>query len=210
MSGSSGIFHSYRRSRHIGRDHPLGEAPSGSWTRRASVRVCVLREFIRGCVMTCARCNREIDADSAFCRFCGAAAGYVPPPPRRRLTRLPEQGRLAGVCAGIAAHFDADVTLVRLAWVVLSIVPGAIIGGVIAYAVAWLLMPEAGLTERQVYSGRRLLRSVADRRIAGVCGGLAEYFALDPTLVRLAVVILSIYPGAIVCGVIAYVIAWMI
>ena len=160
--------------------------------------------------MTCGRCAREIETDSVYCRFCGAAANYVPPPPRRRLARLPEEGRIAGVCAGIAAHFNADVTLVRLAWVILSIVPGAIIGGVLAYLAAWLLMPEAGLAERVNYSGRRLLRSTTDRRIAGVCGGLAEYFALDPTLVRLAVVVLSIYPGAIICGVIAYVIAWVI
>lgn len=47
----------------------------------------------------------------------------------RRLVRLPADGKVAGVCAGLAAYFEADVTLIRLVWVVLSIVPGGIVGG---------------------------------------------------------------------------------
>jgi phage shock protein C len=157
--------------------------------------------------MACRRCGKDLDPDSAFCPFCGAAA--VEPPPRR-LTRVPLDGTVAGVCAGIANYLDTDVTLVRLAWIVLSIFPGAIIGGVIAYIAAWILMPEAPIGARAAVTGRRLRRSAADRKIAGVCGGLAEFLSIDPTLVRLGVVILSIYPGAIVCGVIAYLIAWAI
>jgi phage shock protein C len=122
---------------------------------------------------------------------------------------LPGEGRLAGVCAGIAAYLEVDVTIVRLAWVILSIFPGALIGGVVAYAGAWLIMPEGAATATA--SGRsRLMRSATDRKIAGVCGGIAAYFVVDSTLVRVAVVILSIYPGAIICGIIAYLIAWFI
>jgi phage shock protein PspC (stress-responsive transcriptional regulator) len=55
-----------------------------------------------------------------------------------------------------------------------------------------------------------LFRSRSDRKIGGVCGGLADYFAVDPTIVRLAVVIAAIYPGAVVFGVLAYLIAWAI
>jgi len=157
--------------------------------------------------MICARCSREIDADSVFCRFCGAAVHEASPP--RRLTRRPAEGKLGGVCAGIAAYFNTDVTLVRLAWVVLSIVPGAILGGLVAYAAAWLILPDGGVPEPRV-DGKRLLRSTTDRKIAGVCGGLADYFGYDSTLVRLAAVILAVYPGAIICGVLAYVIAWLL
>ena len=128
---------------------------------------------------------------------------------RRRLTRLPAEGRLAGVCAGLAAYLDIDVTLVRLAWIILSIIPGAIVGGLIVYVVAWLIMPEGVSVPGAVPRGR-LARSVNDRKIAGVCGGLAKYFDEDPSLVRLAVVILSIYPGAIVFGVLAYAVAWLV
>ena len=92
----------------------------------------------------------------------------------KRLTRRPHVGKIAGVCAGIADYFDTDVTLVRLAWIVLSIFPGAIIGGLIAYVAAWLVMPEAKDPSLPVPSRRRLVRSATDRKIAGVCGGLAE------------------------------------
>jgi phage shock protein PspC (stress-responsive transcriptional regulator) len=114
------------------------------------------------------------------------------------------------VCAGIAAYLHADVTVVRLAWVILSVVPGVIIGGLLAYAAAWLILPVGGATAAQPYAGKRLFRSTTDRKIAGVCGGLAEYFGLDSTLVRLAAVILAIYPGAVICGVLAYIIGWLV
>jgi phage shock protein C len=158
--------------------------------------------------MTCSRCSREIDADAAFCRFCGAPTRESPSP--RRLTRLPAAGQLGGVCAGIAAYLNTDATVVRLAWVILSVVPGAIIGGLLAYAAAWLILPTAYTDAPQTYPGKRLLRSATDRKIAGVCGGLAGYFGLDATLVRLGAVILAIYPGAVICGVLAYIIGWIV
>ena len=46
------------------------------------------------------------------------------------------------------------------------------------------------------YSSRRLYRSSGNRMITGVCGGIAEYLSVDPTLVRLAFVLLTILNGA--------------
>ena len=158
--------------------------------------------------MTCGRCFKDIDDGSSFCRFCGAATGSRPHV--RRITRIPEEGQIGGVCAGLASYFDADVTLIRLAWVILSIVPGLLLGGVLVYAVCWMLLPVATREERQLYRGPRLTRSVADRQIAGVCGGLAEYLGVDSTVVRIVSVVLAIYPGAIIGGGIAYVIGWMV
>ena len=130
--------------------------------------------------------------------------------PIRRLTRSPSNATIAGVCAGLADYFNVDVVFVRAAWVVLSIFPGAIIGGVLAYLAAWLVMPEATEPAAPASSGRRLTRSLTDRKIAGVCGGLAEYFGVDATPIRLLWAILSILCGAIIGGVIAYAIAWII
>ncbi len=56
-------------------------------------------------------------------------------------------------------------------------------------------------------SQRRLTLSTNDRKIAGVCGGLAEYFNTDATLVRLIFVVLIMLGGI---GVIIYLIAWII
>jgi len=128
----------------------------------------------------------------------------------KRLLRRSAAGRIGGVCAGIAEYLDTDVALVRLAWVVLSIVPGAFIGGALVYLAAWLLIPDSPEPVTTDGRARRLHRSVSDRKIAGVCGGLAEYFAVDPTLVRLVWAIATIVPGAIVFGILAYLVAWFI
>jgi phage shock protein C len=156
--------------------------------------------------MTCARCSRDLESESAFCRFCGAA---VRPPEVKRLTRVSDGAKLAGVCAGIASYLDVDVTIIRLFWIALSIVPGLFVGGVLAYLIAWALIPESTLSVRSA-TIRRLVRSDVDRKIGGVCGGLADYLGLDSTLVRVIVVILSIYPGALIGGLIGYGIAWFV
>ncbi len=54
---------------------------------------------------------------------------------------------------------------------------------------------------------KKLYRSAVNKTICGVCGGIAEYFNVDPTLVRLAWVILTCFGGA---GIWAYIIAAII
>ena len=93
---------------------------------------------------------------------------------------------------------------------ILSVIPGVIVGGIIAYAIASIVVPAGGTDTPLPAAGRRLTRSATDRKIGGVCGGLASYFDVDPTLIRLATVILAIYPGAIVCGVLVYLLAWFV
>jgi phage shock protein C len=57
--------------------------------------------------------------------------------------------------------------------------------------------------------GRKLYRSRTDSRLAGVCGGLGEFFEIDPTLIRLLVVAATMMTG-LVPGLIAYLVAWII
>ncbi|MGH7492546.1 MAG: PspC domain-containing protein [bacterium] len=54
---------------------------------------------------------------------------------------------------------------------------------------------------------RRLYRSVSDRKLAGVCGGVAEYFGIDTILVRVLWV-MSCFFGLF--GVMAYIVAWAV
>ena len=56
---------------------------------------------------------------------------------------------------------------------------------------------------------RRLHRSVVDSKIAGVCGGLGEYFDTDSTIVRLVWALVTIFTG-IVPGILVYLAAWLI
>lgn len=55
---------------------------------------------------------------------------------------------------------------------------------------------------------KRLFRSSRDKMICGVCGGIGEYFNIDPTLIRLAVVLLACLSFGIV--IVAYIIAAII
>ncbi|MHC4697017.1 MAG: PspC domain-containing protein [Planctomycetota bacterium] len=56
---------------------------------------------------------------------------------------------------------------------------------------------------------RLLRRSVANRHVAGVCGGLAEYFGLDPTAVRVGYVLVSILSAAFP-GILIYIVLWIL
>ncbi len=55
---------------------------------------------------------------------------------------------------------------------------------------------------------KRLERSRTDKKIAGVCAGMARYFASDPTLMRLVAILalLGLFPFALI----AYIVAWII
>jgi len=92
--------------------------------------------------MYCNACGKAIAEDARFCAYCGTVLGHRPAP--KRLMR-PRAGRkIAGVCAGMAHYLDLDVTLVRLIWVLITLLSG-VFPGVIVYAVGWVLMPEEQL-----------------------------------------------------------------
>ena len=56
-------------------------------------------------------------------------------------------------------------------------------------------------------TGKKLYKSSTDKKLAGVCGGIAEYFDIDSTLVRLGWVVFSLLGGS---GLLAYIIAAII
>jgi phage shock protein C len=59
----------------------------------------------------------------------------------KRLLRLRNGRMVAGVCAGLAAYFKVDVNLVRLGFGVFTVFYGL---GVVAYLIAWVILPEEG------------------------------------------------------------------
>ena len=56
---------------------------------------------------------------------------------------------------------------------------------------------------------KRLTRSVDDRMLAGVAAGLAEYFSIDPALIRILFVIIALFSGGIT-GLLIYLVLWII
>lgn len=97
--------------------------------------------------MTCGRCLREIEVDSAYCRHCGArVAAATPVSPAKRLFRSQVDRKIGGVCGGIAEYFALDPTIVRVLAVILAIYPGAVVFGIVAYLIAWVIVPPAPAT----------------------------------------------------------------
>src|SRR5260370_24361128 len=71
--------------------------------------------------------------------------------------------------------------------------------------------PAAGTAAAPAYTAdcgpkKRLVRSTTDKKIAGVCAGLADYFDLDPTIIRLVWLLAFLFAGA---GLLAYIILWI-
>lgn len=54
---------------------------------------------------------------------------------------------------------------------------------------------------------KRFMRSSTDRKIAGVCGGLAEYFNMDSTLIRVLFAAFTLLGGA---GILIYLVTWIL
>jgi phage shock protein C len=54
---------------------------------------------------------------------------------------------------------------------------------------------------------RKLYRSRTERMVAGVCGGLAEYFNVDTTVIRVLFLVLTLFGGS---GLVVYVVMWIL
>ncbi len=92
--------------------------------------------------MYCNYCGKAIQDDAAVCAYCGKQVGAVLA--RKRLVRPRAGRRIAGACLGLAEYFGLDVTLVRLVWLIMTLIPmpGT---GLLAYIVAWIVMPQEPL-----------------------------------------------------------------
>lgn len=109
----------------------------------------------------------------------GEEAG--PRPHRRRLYRIRDGQKVAGVCSGLAEYAHLDVDWVRTLFVLGSVFTAGAMGLVyIALAYMLPIVDKAGLRPRP----RRLHRIRAGQKIAGVCTGLAAYAELDVDWVR--------------------------
>ena len=84
----------------------------------------------------CPYCAEDVRAEAVKCRHCGSflEAGAL----TRTWYRSREGKRLAGVCAGLAQEFGVSVTMLRLAFLLATLIGGP---GILIYLVLWAVMP---------------------------------------------------------------------
>lgn len=64
---------------------------------------------------------------------------------KKSLYRLPKQGKITGVCAGLAEYFDIDVTIVRVIFVVMAFATGGAV--ILLYIILSIVLPVPGVTK---------------------------------------------------------------
>ncbi len=113
---------------------------------------------------------------------------------KKKLYASPDK-KICGVCAGIADYFNVDPTIVRVAVVAIACIT-AIIPALIVYFVVALVLPKPPENYYQIYNNtsKRITKS-NDKKICGVCGGIAEYFRVDPTIIRLIFALVMLFFG---------------
>jgi phage shock protein PspC (stress-responsive transcriptional regulator) len=122
----------------------------------------------------------------------------------KRLHRIAEDRKIAGVCAGLGDYFDLDPVFFRLFFLV-SLLFGGL--GALAYLILWIMVPEKPGGQGEPRPFRRLHLSNSDRKIGGVCGGLGERLEIDPVLFRVAFILLALACGL---GILLYIVLWIL
>ena len=177
--------------------------------------------------------TEEADASAGYTRpgastyAAGTATAATTDEPKR-LYRDMANRKIAGVAAGIAQYFAINPLWVRLAFVFGTIFSPASniwlrhnmrvdFGGwvVLVYIILWILLPKRydapahpeALLNSGPLAGRRLFRDTGTGKIAGVAAGLAAYFNVDVTLVRV-ILLAGLFAGGFTF--LLYIILWIV
>ena len=128
----------------------------------------------------------------------------------RKLYRDGSRKIIGGVAAGIAHYFRIDAFWIRLLFLIIlldlfisfSFSSALLIG----YIIFWIVVPERfDLAEDRKM--KKMFRNPDDKVIGGVASGVAAYFGVDPTLIRILFILLIFLGGT---GLIVYLVLWVI
>lgn len=126
----------------------------------------------------------------------------------KKLYRSKHDKMIAGVCGGLGSYLKLDPTIIRLIMIFVCIFT-AIIPLLIAYIIAALIIPIEPAESPLNLNYQKLYRSVKDRKIAGICGGIGALTKMDPVFLRLLMLFLCVVT-AVFPLILAYLIGWII
>jgi phage shock protein PspC (stress-responsive transcriptional regulator) len=134
----------------------------------------------------------------------------------KRLYRDGNRKVIAGVAAGIADYLNTDPIWIRLILIVLVLIAPVTAGisagfVMLSYILCWIALPVNYNNPTGTYAtdttSRKLFRNPDDKKLGGVCSGLALYLGMDPTVMRLLFLILLFVGGG---GLLLYLILWIV
>lgn len=124
----------------------------------------------------------------------------------KRLMLSNDDQKILGVCGGLAEYLEIDVLLIRLIFVFLVFIPPAV--GIWIYLVLALILPPNPNSRKETHmEDKKLYLSNTDKKMLGVCGGIAEYLGVDSTVVRAIFAVLFFAFGT---GLLAYFVLYFI
>lgn len=110
----------------------------------------------------------------------------------RKLYLSPNK-KFLGVCAGLAEYFNVDPLLIRIIVVCIAIAT-AIIPTLVVYVILGLVFPAAPQDYIPPVPTKKLAKG-NNKKLCGVCSGIADYFGIDPTIVRLIFALATLFIG---------------
>lgn len=122
----------------------------------------------------------------------------------KRFNRSLKERKIAGVCGGLAEYFHTDPVFFRVLFVVALVILNVI--AVVVYVIMWIVVPEESGQPGPRKEQRRICLSETEKKLTGVCGGLGEYFNIDPIFFR----IVFIFFGLFGIGIVVYLVLWLI
>lgn len=113
----------------------------------------------------------------------------------KKLYRCRWNKKVSGVLGGLGIYLNLDPTILRLIFLALIIPTGVFVLPII-YLIAALVIPEGPKHYIQP-SCKHLYKSNENRVIAGVCGGIADFFGIDPTIIRIICIVLFLITAVV-------------
>ncbi|PSR53304.1 hypothetical protein AHMF7605_07055 [Adhaeribacter arboris] len=137
-------------------------------------------------------------------------SGPIPNAGPKRLFRDETRKVIGGVSAGMANYLGIDPLWVRLVFVfffLLGVFTAGVSAGLVAfiYVICWIALPKS-YTLAEV-NAKKLFRDPEDKKLGGVCSGLALYFGMDVGIVRLLFLLSVLFGGL---GIPIYIVLWLV
>ncbi len=107
----------------------------------------------------------------------------------KRLYKERFDKKFMGVCGGLAQYLKLDASLIRLLFVIATLMSGGLF--LIVYLILALVLP-LGPKSYVLANYKKLYRSRKDRQIAGVCGGIGKYLTINSTAIRIIFVVMCL------------------